>query len=103
MVEREGRAGFGDFGEFVGGGFVVDRLAPAFEQGAAVVDLEADAVSGEVPRSGGACPPMRMDGRCLEHSSFRRPVIRDGRTRFAHPWGRAVRDVAELGMAGRNP
>lgn len=44
---KGGAFGFGDFGEFVGGGFVVDRLAPAFEQGAAVVDLEADAVFSE--------------------------------------------------------
>lgn len=42
-----GAFGFGDFGEFVGGGLVVDRLAPAFELGAAVGDFEADAVFGE--------------------------------------------------------
>ena len=42
-----GAFGLGDLGEFVGGGLVVDRLGPAFEQGATVVDLVADAVGGE--------------------------------------------------------
>ena len=60
----EGAAfGFGDFGEFVGGGFVVDRLAPAFEHGAAVGDLEADAVFGEGGRVFGE---MLLPGAGLE-------------------------------------
>ena len=42
-----GAFGLGDFGELVGGGFCVDGLCPAFEDGAAVGDFEADAVFGE--------------------------------------------------------
>lgn len=58
-----GAFGFGDFGEFVGGGFVVTGLAPAFEQGAAVGDLESYAVFGE---GGGVFGEMLLAGAGLE-------------------------------------
>jgi hypothetical protein len=60
-----GAFGLGDFGEFVVGGFVVDGLGPAFEDGTAVIDLLADAVFGE---GGGVFEEVFLAGAGLEEA-----------------------------------
>ena len=72
---------------------------PWFHPGRFVLVPSACAL-GEGAPPGKAGLPMRMWGRWDALRSVHPHFIRDGRTRFAPPWGNAARDVAELCMAG---